>query len=187
MLIYPKKHADAQKEIPVWKEDKFLWLRGFVDALVHKTDFKTQSGKTVLAGAYYVRIHRELEAFEAARVAQLQQALAPKVTALKAAARTAESNVAEKPRSTGAMRAARETSARRSRAIAERKELAASIRTELLRAEAEITAVYSRANASLVRYSKATKFRVLDEEIPCFTPNYSAHKQAKELDIEGVM
>lgn len=187
MLVYPKTHTNKKKEIPVWKEDKLLRLRGFLDALVHKTDFKTQGGKTMLAGAYYVRVHRELEAFEAAQVAQLQQVLALKVTALKAAAQTAESTGTGKPRSTAAMRAAREASARRSQAAAEYKELVASICAELLRTEAEITAVYSRANASLARYSKAAKFRVLDEEIPCFMPNYSASKQAKEMGVEEVM
>ena len=45
MLIYPKKKSD-QKDAPVWKEDSFLRLRGLVDALVHKTDFKkTEDGK----------------------------------------------------------------------------------------------------------------------------------------------
>ena len=84
MLIYPKTKKGVQKDSPVWKEDNFLRLRGLADALVHKTDFKTEDGKNVLAGAYYERIHRELEALEATKLAQLTKSLAPKATALKA-------------------------------------------------------------------------------------------------------
>ena len=64
-------------------------------------------------------------------------------------------------------------------------ELAASIRAELLDAEAEINEVYCRANASLVKYSKAGKFRVInDEEIPRFHPGFSARKFAETLGID---
>ena len=59
-------------------------LRGLADALVHKTDFKTEDGKNVLAGAYYERVRRELETLEAAKLAQLSKSLGPKAAALKA-------------------------------------------------------------------------------------------------------
>ena len=48
MLIYPKTKKGVQKDSPVWKEDNFLRLRGLADALVHKTDFKTEDGKNCL-------------------------------------------------------------------------------------------------------------------------------------------
>lgn len=54
----PENPEGAQKDSPVWKEDNFLRLRGLMDALVHKTDFKTEDGKNVLAGAYYERVRR---------------------------------------------------------------------------------------------------------------------------------
>ena len=74
---------------------------------------------------------------------------------------------------------------RRARAASERKELAASIRTELLDAEAQINEVYCRANASLVKYSKAGKFRVIsDEEIPRFHPDFSVRKFVETLGID---
>ena len=84
MLIYPKNKKSDQKDSPVWKEDNFLRLRGLADALVHKTDFKTEDGKNVLAGAYYERVRRELETLEAAKLAQLSKSLGPKAAALKA-------------------------------------------------------------------------------------------------------
>lgn len=84
MLIYPKTKKGVQKDSPVWKEDNFLRLRGLADALVHKTDFKTEDGKNVLAGAYYERVRRELETLEAAKIAQLSKSLGPKAAALKA-------------------------------------------------------------------------------------------------------
>lgn len=185
MLIYPKTKKGVQKDSPVWKEDNFLRLRGLADALVHKTDFKTEDGKNVLAGAYYERIHRELEALEAAKLAQLTKSLAPKATALKAMPQPTGGSSSNAPRSTGAQRAAREAGERRARAASERKELIAAIRAELLDAEAELNEVYCRANASLVKYSKAGKFRVIsDEEIPRFHPDFSARKFAENLGID---
>ena len=186
MLIYPKTKKGVQKDSPVWKEDNFLRLRGLADALVHKTDFKTEDGKNVLAGAYYERVRRELETLEAAKLAQLSKSLGPKAAALKAMPEpTGGSSNSSSPRSTGARRAAREAGERRARAA---KELAASIRTELLDAEAQINEVYCRANASLVKYSKAGKFRVIsDEEIPRFHPDFSARKVAQAMEIEEVL
>ena len=186
MLIYPKNKKSDQKDDPVWKEDSFLRLRGLADALVHKTDFKNEDGKSVLAGAFFDRIHRELEALEAAKLAQLTKSLAPKATALKAMPEpTGGSSNSSSPRSTGARRAAREAGERRARAASERKELIAAIRAELLDAEAELNEVYCRANASLVKYSKAGKFRVIsDEEIPRFHPDFSARKVAQAMEIE---
>ena len=183
MLIYPKTKKGVQKDSPVWKEDNFLRLRGLADALVHKTD-----GKNVLAGAYYERVRRELETLEAAKLAQLSKSLGPKAAALKAMPEPTGGSSNSSPRSTGARRAAREAGERRARAASERKELAASIRTELLDAEAEINEVYCRANASLVKYSKAGKFRVIsDEEIPRFHPDFSARKVAQAMEIEEVL
>lgn len=188
MLIYPKTKKGVQKDSPVWKEDNFLRLRGLADALVHKTDFKTEDGKNVLAGAYYERVRRELETLEAAKLAQLSKSLGPKAAALKAMPEPTGGSSNSTPHSTGARRAAREAGERRARAASERKELAASIRTELLDAEAEINEVYCRANASLVKYSKAGKFRVIsDEEIPHFHPDFSARKVAQAMEIEEVL
>lgn len=188
MLIYPKTKKGVQKDSPVWKEDNFLRLRGLADALVHKTDFKTEDGKNVLAGAYYERVRRELETLEAAKLAQLSKSLGPKAAALKAMPEPTGGSSNSTPHSTGARRATREAGERRARAASERKELAASIRTELLDAEAEINEVYCRANASLVKYSKAGKFRVIsDEEIPRFHPDFSARKVAQAMEIEEVL
>ena len=186
MLIYPKNKKSDQKDDPVWKEDSFLRLRGLADALVHKTDFKTEDGKNVLAGAYYERVRRELETLEAAKLAQLSKSLGPKAAALKAMPQpTGGSSNSSSLHTTGARRAAREAGDRRARAASERKELIAAIRAELLDAEAEINEVYCRANASLVKYSKAGKFRVIsDEEIPRFHPDFSARKFAEILGID---
>lgn len=188
MLIYPKKKKSDQKDAPVWKEDNFLRLRGLVDALVHKTDFKTEDGKNVLAGAYYERVRRELQTLEAAKLAQLSKSLGPKAASLKAIPQLTGGSSNSTPHSTGARRAAREAGERRARAASERKELAASIRAELLDAEAQINEVYCRANASLVTYGKAGKFRVIiDEEIPRLHPDFSARKVAQAMGIEEVL
>lgn len=185
MLIYPKNKKSDQKDALVWKEDSFLRLRGLADALVHKTDFKTEDGKNVLAGAYYERVRRELETLEAAKLAQLSKSLGPKAAALKAMPQPTGGSSNSAPHSTGARRAAYEAGERRARAASERKELIAAICAELLDAEAQINEVYCRANASLVTYGKAGKFRVIsDEEIPRFHPDFSARKFAETLGID---
>ena len=139
----------------------------------------------MLAGAYYERVRRELEALEAAKLAQLSKSLGPKAAALKAIPQPTGGSSNSTPHSTGARRAACEAGERRAHAASERKELIAAIRAELLNAEAEINEVYCRANASLVKYSKAGKFRVIsDEEIPRFHPDFSARKFAEILGID---
>ena len=40
------------------------------------------------------------------------------------------------------------------------------------------------ANASLVTYSKAAKFKVIREEIPCFNASFSAESAAKQLGLK---
>lgn len=100
MLIYPKNKKGDQKDSLVWKEDNFLRLRGLADSVVHKTDFKTEDGKDVLAGAYYERIRRELETLEAAKLAQLSKSLGPKAAALKAMPQPTGGSSNSSPRST---------------------------------------------------------------------------------------
>ena len=197
MLIYPKTKKGVQKDSPVWKEDNFLRLRGLADALVHKTDFKTEDGKNVLAGAYYERVRRELETLEAAKLAQLSKSLGPKAAALKAMPEpTGGSSNSSSPRSTGARRA--DTSVAEAQTEAEntleahKKSLEEMLEkhkeSRKMDAEAQINEVYCRANASLVKYSKAGKFRVIsDEEIPRFHPDFSARKVAQAMEIEEVL
>lgn len=67
MLIYPKKQG--RTNVPEWRKDKFLRLRGFIDALLRKTDFVVTESGTQLAGAYYIRVQRELQVVEDAKVA----------------------------------------------------------------------------------------------------------------------
>lgn len=43
---------------------------------------------------------------------------------------------------------------------------------------------YYYANASLVTYSKAAKFKVIREEIPCFNASFSAESAAKQLGLK---
>lgn len=50
--------------------------------------------------------------------------------------------------------------------------------------EFEIREIYAYANASLVTYSKAAKFKVIREEIPCFNASFSAESAAKQLGLK---
>lgn len=54
----------------------------------------------------------------------------------------------------------------------------------LTKGEFEIREIYAYANASLVTYSKAAKFKVIREEIPCFNASFSAESAAKQLGLK---
>ncbi len=162
-------------------------LRGLADSLTHKTDFRTKGEKNTLSGGYYEHVRRELQTLEAAQVAWLNKSLGPKIAEFKAMPRASDYGDSTPRSTTGARRAAREAGARRAAAQGKRRELIASIRSELLTAEGEINTAYCTANAALTRYGKASKFKVLDEEIPHFTAVFSAADYAKRLGIEEVV
>lgn len=182
MLVYPKKQG--RTNVPEWRKDKFLRLRGFTDALLKKTDFVVTESGTKLAGAYYVRIQRELQVVEAAKVAELLDTLSPLLTAWRNAGQEAANCPAEssgRVGSTGEARARQAAQAQRNKAA----QAAAEIFSALKKVEFEIREIYALANASLVVYSKAAKFKVIREEIPCFNASFSAESAAKQLGIKG--
>lgn len=188
MLVYPKKQG--RTNVPEWRKDKFLRLRGFIDSLLRKTDFVVTESGTKLAGAYYVRIQRELQVVEAAKVAELLDTLSPLLTAWRNAGQEAANCPAEssgRVGSTGEARARQAAQAQRNKAAqaaAEQAQAAAEIFSALKKVEFEIREIYALANASLVVYSKAAKFKVIREEIPCFNASFSAESAAKRLGLK---
>lgn len=89
--------------------------------------------------------------------------------------------------STGEARARQAAQAQRNKAAqaaAEQAQLAADILSSLTKGEFEIREIYAYANASLVTYSKAAKFKVIREEIPCFNASFSAESAAKQLGLK---
>lgn len=188
MLIYPKKQG--RTNVPEWGKDKFLRLRGFIDALLRKTDFVVTESGTQLAGAYYIRVQRELQVVEDAKVAELLDTLYPQFTAWQRARQEAANCPAEssgRVGSTGEARARQAAQAQRNKAAqaaAEQAQLAADILSSLTKGEFEIREIYAYANASLVTYSKAAKFKVIREEIPCFNASFSAESAAKQLGLK---
>lgn len=188
MLVYPKKQG--RTNVPEWRKDKFLRLRGFIDSLLKKTDFVVTESGTQLAGAYYVRVQRELQVVEDAKVAELLDTLSPLLSAWRKAGREAANCPAEssgRVGSTGEARARQAAQAQRNKAAqaaAEQAQIAADILSTLTKGEFEIREIYALANASLVRYSKAAKFKVIREEIPCFNASFSAKSAAKRFGLE---
>ena len=55
---------------------------------------------------------------------------------------------------------------------------------DLERCSLPINEILGYANASLVTYSKAAKFKVIREEIPCFNASFSAESAAKQLGLK---
>lgn len=136
----------------------------------------TESG-TQLAGAYYIRVQRELQVVEDAKVAELLDTLYPQFTAWQRARQEAANCPAE---SSGRVGSTGEARARQ----AAQAQLAADILSSLTKGEFEIREIYAYANASLVTYSKAAKFKVIREEIPCFNASFSAESAAKQLGLK---
>jgi len=159
-------------------------------ALLRKTDFVVTESGTQLAGAYYIRVQRELQVVEDAKVAELLDTLYPQFTAWQRARQEAANCPAEssgRVGSTGEARARQAAQAQRNKAAqaaAEQAQLAADILSSLTKGEFEIREIYAYANASLVTYSKAAKFKVIREEIPCFNASFSAESAAKQLGLK---
>ena len=160
------------------------------NALLRKTDFVVTESGTQLAGAYYIRVQRELQVVEDAKVAELLDTLYPQFTAWQRARQEAANCPAEssgRVGSTGEARARQAAQAQRNKAAqaaAEQAQLAADILSSLTKGEFEIREIYAYANASLVTYSKAAKFKVIREEIPCFNASFSAESAAKQLGLK---
>lgn len=178
MLVY--LHQEAVK----WRADRFICLRGLIDELLHKTDFHLENNPKMLDGAYFVKVQRELFAYEAAQTALLREQLAPKIIALRLLDAPKDTEQIDIPRSTGAVRAAHAAIEQRARVEKERKKLIEEVRVELERTDARIRQAYGSANIALARYSKAAKFCVMHEEIPYFEPGFSPKTEAMTLGIE---
>ena len=108
MLIYSNNRKSKYYEVPIWKADRFMRLRGFVDSLTHKTDFRTKGEKNTLSGGFYEHVRRELQTLEAAQVAWLNKSLGPKIAEFKAMPRASDYGDSTPRSTTGARRAARE-------------------------------------------------------------------------------
>ena len=50
MLIYSNNRKSKYHEVPIWKADRCMRLRGLADSLTHKTDFRTKGEKNTLSG-----------------------------------------------------------------------------------------------------------------------------------------
>lgn len=49
MLIYSNNRKSKYHEVPIWKADRCMRLRGLADSLTHKTDFRTKGEKNTLS------------------------------------------------------------------------------------------------------------------------------------------
>ena len=116
MLIYSNNRKSKYHEVPIWKADRFMRLRGTADALMHKTDFRTKGEKNTLSGGYYEHVRRELQTLEAAQVAWLNKSLGPQIAEFKAMPHASDYGDSTPRSTTGARRAAREAGARRAAA-----------------------------------------------------------------------
>lgn len=171
MIVRCRSERSGTEQVLHWKPEKFLRVRGFLDALFHKTGIVTKDGQKMLGGAFYERVERELLAVQALVMMQLEQVAGPKAARLRALRAQAASPADSDPtRSTAAARAARARDAEARQAREQQFQIEEEIRTLVGVTEKGLSKVYAEANAAVTRYSKAARFGILlQSEIPAFT------------------
>lgn len=170
MIVKYRDKSSGAEQVLYWRPERFLRVRGFLDALFHKTGIVARGDQKRLAGAFYEQVARELLAVQASAMVRLEQEAGPKAARLRALRAQAASPVSEPARSTAAARAARASAAEARKARDQQFQIEGEIRTMAELTEKELSKVYAEANAAVARYSKAARFGILlQSEIPAFT------------------
>lgn len=189
MLIY--KRTSRGEKRPAWKNNHFLRLSGMGDAILHKTELRSDSsGIRRLHSGRVERIQREFAAYEEAKkqeliskLSVLQAALARDLRAYQALTPRAVPTEAAKDRPPTSWtlkndRQRREQDAHRSE---KRATLAASLAKNLYLLEetldlfdSEVAQAMAQANAGIATYTKAALFQTIDQGIPILHRNIQA-------------
>lgn len=192
MLIY--KRTSRGEKRPAWKNNHFLRLSGMGDAILHKTELRSDSsGIRRLHSGRVERIQREFAAYEEAKkqeliskLSVLQAALARDLRAYQALTPRAVPTEAAKDRPPTSWtlkndRQRREQDAHRSE---KRDALAASLAKNLYLLDetlelfdSELAQALAHANSGIAQYAKAALFQTVDEGIPVL----KSHIQAADL------
>lgn len=196
MLHYKTKNVNGKRvREPQWRKEHFTRCRGIVDAVLAKNRFVTAER---MEGGYFEKRQRELMVFEAAVEAYLLETAGDKlqdyreVCAMgseelpKASAGAMPSGL-----TTGQMRRFRQQAAQAlaqrdkiAEARAKRARQAAELQAMAQAAEQQVMSAQAETNLELALYAKASRFRVVEREIPTVKCTFSAEKFLKQYDIE---
>lgn len=183
------KEACQGHRIPVWQNPAFPRATGVCDALLRKA--KVVHGKGTdeeLVHSGKVRIVQEMfneymEAFSEFLVLELSplQAEARKRVLLVRRLEAETEGTVQRPKTSGEVRAAKEAADRRASDESERKQalgelpiIYEKIMSKCRMADAKVKQAEMNANQFLAKYSKATRFAVVEEEIPAVVCRFSA-------------
>lgn len=201
-MKYQSIEKKEQKNMmPVWQNPAFPRITGLCDALLRKA--KVMHGRGTdeeLVHSGKVRIVQQmfneyLEAWSEFLVLELSplQAEARKKVMVVRKQGTDVQETMQRPKTSGEVRAAREAAERRASEEQERRqaleELPAiyeQIVSKCRAADAKVRQAEMSANQFLARYSKATRFAVVEEEIPTVTCSFSADEAPDPRLLQAV-
>ena len=184
MLHYKTKNVNGKRvREPQWRKERFTRCRGMVDAVLAKNRFVMAER---MEGGYFAKRQRELAVFEAAVEAYLLETAGEKLQDYRAACAMgseeppkAAAGAMPSGLTTGQMRRFRQQAAQ-----AKRARQAAELQAMAQAAEQQVMAAQAETNLELARYAKASRFRVVEREIPTVECTFSAEKFLKQYDIE---
>lgn len=189
MLIY--KRTSRGEKRPAWKNNHFLRLSGMGDAILHKTELRSDSsGIRRLHSGRVERIQREFAAYEEAKkqeliskLSVLQAALARDLRAYQAltAPVAAPTPAEDRPLTSWGLKEARQHREQTAQRSEQRAALAASLAKNLYLLEetldlfdSEVAQAMAQANAGIATYTKAALFQTIDQGIPILHRNIQA-------------
>mgnify|MGYP005788266607 CR=1 FL=1 len=184
MIKYEKRKTKFNK-VPIWRNQRFPRFHGVVDSLMRKVGLDQK-----LYGGWFEKTARELTLFEAITVSDLTRHAAPILEAYLEAVQITNLDLCSydgNPTTTEQARQARAAAARKEqqqkaiqRAISLRSELLTLVDDAMFR----IQEAYQEGNVIAAKYSKATCFHPIENQIPKFQPVFQKKKLLIEWGIE---
>lgn len=183
MVKYKAAPKAKRPKLPVWKREHFPRLAGMMDSLLHKSQIRSTGDQSLLHSGRVVRLQCQFDEYEFAMKEYLCQTLSPMLESAQRLTALCTQKVPESApphlHTSANLRAARESGARRQQLLTQIREsraelarLLQQLRHQCEVADSRIQQALARANAELARYAKATRFAVVEQEIPALTRSF---------------
>lgn len=185
MVKYKKLPKKPKRlKLPVWKNERFPRIAGITDSMMHKAQITNLPQEaTLLHSGRVVRVQRRFYEYESAMREYLLHAMLPLEEEARSLLMTCKQAVPESfqphAHTSANLRAAREAATQRQQLVAQiqesRVQLAQLVRKMQYQcevADSQMQQAFFCANAELARYAKATRFAVVEQEIPTLIRNF---------------
>ena len=183
------RKAESVNRMPVWQDPAFPRVTGLCDALLRKArvmrgqgsdEELVHSGKVRLVQQMFNEYLQAWTGFLVLELSPLQEEARKRVLLIRRQGTDPE-GMLKRPKTSGEARAAKEAAKRRAseeegrkQALEELPAIYEKIVSKCKTADAKIKQAEMKANQYLARYAKATRFAVVEEEIPVVTCSFSA-------------